>query len=360
MSRSWTPLPHFCGGRAYLRMNWLGTLGLLCALLLSACGESTPGGYSNSPSSSSGSETLQPIVAPPHASDSPLAPGMTGAEKGPDGLPLLQPIKGVNTALFAEKVSNEDARMDRLENAVQELRNDFDNMAPSIVRLVAIEGDIQNLIKQLEVLTNGGTPSEIMPIEESALDEPVQVDGSQTPLPEGPLVSPDAPPSDTGDTPDPLPPVPLLSQAPPAQEASTETASGAPAAPETPPPPVANGPPAIPAAGGLAVEAIRIGQHPGKTRIVLDVSGKTTYTADLDNDEKILVIELPDAAWNTDVQKDIADNPMIASYRTEKRADGKGTMLILQLKGTTSIGYKGVMDNENGKGQRIIIDLMAT
>lgn len=134
-------------------------------------------------------------------------------------------------------------------------------------------------------------------------------------------------------------------------------ASGPPAAPETPPPPVAAGPPATATAGGPAVESMRIGEHPGKIRIVLDVSGKTSFTADLDNEEKILVIEMPTAAWNTDVQKAFTDNPLIASYRTEKRDDG-GTMLILQLKSKTSIGYKSAMDNEDGKGQRIIIDLL--
>ncbi len=363
MSRSWTRMPHFRGARAHLKGNWLSTAGLLCALLLSACGESTPGGYAAGASSSTQSETLQPIVAPPHSGDSPAAAGTTGTAKGADGLPLLQPSKGVNTALFAEKLG-EDARLDRLENAVQELRNDFDAMSPAIVRLVAIEGDIQNLIKQLEVLTGGNNevmPTDIAPMDEAALEAPVApVEAAPVPTPAEPTPTaavPDSAPSDVSEKPEPLPPVPLLSSPPLAQEARTEMASGPPAAPETPPPPVAAGPPATATAGGPAVESMRIGEHPGKIRIVLDVSGKTSFTADLDNEEKILVIEMPTAAWNTDVQKAFTDNPLIASYRTEKRDDG-GTMLILQLKSKTSIGYKSAMDNEDGKGQRIIIDLL--
>jgi hypothetical protein len=47
-------------------------------------------------------------------------------------------------------MSDEADRLDRLENAVQELRNDFDTITPAITRLVAIEGDIQKLITQLD------------------------------------------------------------------------------------------------------------------------------------------------------------------------------------------------------------------
>jgi hypothetical protein len=100
---------------------------------------------------------------------------------------------------------------------------------------------------------------------------------------------------------------------------------------------------------------MRVGEHPGKLRIVLDIRGRTPYTADLDNNEKILVVELPKAAWTAERQKNFTDNPLISSYRTEAMEDG-GTMLILQLKSASSIGYKAAIDNPDG-GSRIVIDL---
>ena len=356
-------MPHFCGRRAYFKDFKLGTCWLLCAVLLSSCGQSSPSGYAGSPESTVQTGTLEPLIAPPNSGDRPPAPGTTGAPKTPDGLPALQ-AKGTNTALFSQKISNEADRIERLENAVQELRNDFDSISPAIVRLVAIESDIQNLIKQLDVLTGNTSPSDIEPIEEAALDTV----GETTPL------APPAPQPPMGEEHMPMEaaPAPLVPQTQSSIPGSENTAM-APAAlsPELmPPTPVASGPPQttpapsttiaaasppLPAATGIAVTGIRIGDHPTKVRIVLDVRGKTTYTADLDNQEKILVVELPQAAWNAEAQKTFTSNAIIGSYRTEKSGNS-GTMLVLQLKSTASIAYQGIMDNPDGTS-RVVIDL---
>lgn len=59
--------------------------------------------------------------------------------------------------LFSESLSNEADRFDRLENAVQDIRDEFDKMSPSINRLVSIESDIRELHDQLKVLINNGS-----------------------------------------------------------------------------------------------------------------------------------------------------------------------------------------------------------
>lgn len=377
MSRPWTILPHFCGKQAVLNVNLLGSLGLLCAFLLSGCGESSPHGYAGSPSTSvasNSSDTLQPLIAPPHSAESPPALGMTDTPKSADGLPLLQ-AKGANTNLFSQKLSDEDARFDRLENAVQELRNDYDAMSPAIVRLVSIEGDIQNLLKQLEVLTGGtgaaGLPTDITPIDEAALDSPQSI--TSTPAVPLPPTGSDTISSETA---------PDQTKSP-AQETLASPVSGTPATPETAPaPPTVITPPvaaqassavatAIPpkmmepiveqpavkaANGNTAVQAFRLGEHPGKVRIVLDISGKTAFTADLDNSEKILVVELPQAAWNAKAQESFSGNPVIDSYKTESM--GKtGTRVIIKLKGKTSIAYKSAMGDTATGGSKVVIDL---
>lgn len=351
MSRFWTPLPHFRGKNAFLERTSLISLGLLCALLLPACGESTPRGYGGGPSSSA-SDTLQPITAPPRADESPPLPGTTGTPKTADGLPVLQ-AKGNNTQLFSQKLSSEVSRLDRLENAVQELRNDFDAMSPAIVRLVAIEKDIQNLISQLEVLTGDAPSAPVDPIDSAMLDDERSIAPLEAPIP------PPPDPKDVVVEPFPVPAHPQ--QTPSAQEPAAAPAVSAPPVMETasaPPPPAAKEPAAAPpvlAGDGPAVTAMRVGEHPGKIRIVLDMRGKTAFTADLDNAEKILVVELPKAAWSAESQKSFPGNPLLSSYRTEATADG-GTMLILQLKSASSIGYKASIDNPGG-GSRIVIDL---
>jgi hypothetical protein len=261
--------------------------------------------------------------------------------------------KGNNTQLFSQKLSSEVSRLDRLENAVQELRNDFDAMAPAIVRLVSIEKDIQNLISQLEVLTGDGPAAPVDPIDSAMLDDERALTPLEAPVP------PPPDPKDVVVEPFPVPAHPQ--QAPSAQEPAAVSAPALPAAGAgAPVPSAAAKEPAVPqpaAAGndGPAVTAMRIGEHPGKIRIVLDMRGKTAFTADLDNKEKILVIELPKAAWNAESQKSFSGNPLLSSYRTEAAPDG-GTMLILQLKSASSIGYKASIDNPGG-GSRIVIDL---
>ena len=353
MSSLWTSKPHLRGENALYRYFKQGTCGLLCALLLSSCGQSAPSGYGGSPESTLQSNTLEPLAVPPGAKDSPPLPGTTGAPKTPDGLPALQ-AKGNNTKLFSQKLSSEVDRLDRLENAVQELRNDFDAMAPAIVRLVAIEKDIQNLIAQLDVLTGNAPAAPVDPIDSAMLDDERSVTPLEAPIP------PPPDPKDVVIEPFPVPAHPQ--QTPSAQEPTAVPSSPAvPAAVEgaAPPPAAAKEPvapqPAAAGGDGPAVTAMRVGEHPGKIRIVLDMRGKTAFTADLDNKEKILVVELPKAAWNAESQKSFSGNPLLSSYRTEATADG-GTMLILQLKSASSIGYKASIDSPDG-GSRIVIDL---
>ncbi len=355
MSSPWTLLPHFCGGRAFNHRLTLSICWVLCVLVLPACGESAPRGYAGSPSSDT-SDTLQPIVAPPRMDESPPLPGTTGAAKTPDGLPALT-AKGINTRLFDAPVDNEIRRMERLENAVQELRNDFDTMAPSIVRLVAIEKDIQNLIAQLEVLTGGGA-APVTPIEEALLDEPMPDQPASVPAPPSPsqLSEEVATIENTG-----IPPPPA-----PAQEHGGVIASGPPT-PATPAPdPKATPPPTIasaqaapaPLPSGPSVTAVRVGAHPGKMRIVLDVSDKTAFTADLDSEEKILLVELPNAHWRAVPENTFGANPILTSYRTEAMSNG-GTRLIFSLKAASALLYSGAMGGEAGNGNRIVIDISA-
>lgn len=362
MSSFWTPKPHFRGGRAYLKAFSQGTCGVLCALMLSSCGQSTPSGYAGSGESSVQSDTLQPLTVPPN-SEGPPAPGTTGAAKTADGLPALH-VKGVNTKLFSQRMSDEADRLDRLENAVQELRNDFDAMAPAIVRLVSIEGDIQALIKQLEVMNGdagAAPPSEVPVLEESSLDEPIPAqrignpvspmniapdDESSASLP--PLSVPSAQEQTAAPSPPPDPDeevaVPPVTVPPPASAGTTAPAQAAPS------------PAPAPRAGGVSVMDVRIGEHPDKVRIVLDLSGASAYTADLDNGEHILVIELDDAGWSAAATKNFGTLPVIASYSTEAMGN-TGTRLVLQLKKSTSIKYKADVAAEGGAGRKIIIDL---
>ena len=180
---------------------------------------------------------------------------------------------------------------------------------------MAIEGEMQSLIVELRKVNTNPTV---------AKPRPAQAIGSPQPAPA--RIS------------DAAPPVPMAAKV--KKPAPIKAA---------PPPPVQN--------GKASVYGIRVGEHPGKTRIVLDVNAKTSFKPDVDNSEKIMIVELPDASWGTTTAKSFGRSPFITSYKVEK--SGNGSLLIFQLKKGAKISYKDALPSHSGSGRRLVIDLSA-
>jgi hypothetical protein len=104
---------------------------------------------------------------------------------------------------------------------------------------------------------------------------------------------------------------------------------------------------------------MRLGAQPGgKTRLVLDLTGWTAYHFDIDNEEHLLIIELPKTGWNGEPGKAIAGNPLIASYDVQKTDDG-GTRLIITLRKNAKTTYDGLLSPQGASGFRVVLDLQA-
>ncbi len=105
------------------------------------------------------------------------------------------------------------------------------------------------------------------------------------------------------------------------------------------------------------VNNIRFGEHSEKTRIVLDVSGKINYKTDLDNNEGLLIINLPNVKWDNDKEKIIKDSPLIYSYDVQKT--DKGSRLIFDLKKKAKIKMSSLFPplKDGSKGYRVVIDI---
>lgn len=290
---------------------------ILCAFLLSSCGFSF--------GDSKPSETKAAGGSNPALSTPPIAGNRPG--NSANDLSQMKPALGVNTNLFGEKIKDEDKRLDRLETAVQSLRNDFDSVSPSINRLISVEGDLQELIGQLETLLE----------QESA-----------PPPPQRPAPAPMAAPA----------PTPVAPQGPamPAQTATATPTNIAPAARPQPIPDPAPVTAPAPAMAGQSIVSIRVGEHPDKTRIVLDASGNPNYSYDLDNSEKIFIVELPGTGWSASAQSTFSSSPVLASYRTDS-LNGNGTRLIMQLKKAASVVYSSKIGGKQPGQERIVIDL---
>lgn len=228
------------------------------------------------------------------------------------GTAFSKNMKGLNLeTLFLEEIDDEDKRFDRLEQAVIDFRREYEEVRPAIMRLTAIEADIQSLLGDLKTLAQTEKlPSEI----ESAPVEGVEVTEEEPPAPVSLL--------ETDKNPVPL-------------EQKVSAVSG-----------------------GAKIEKIRIGLHPDKERIVIELSDKNAYDIDLDNEEKILVVSFPGLGTDDSAVTDGTDlkSYLISSY--DVSASMQDLNIIFQLKKTTKVFHSEWLNaGQNYKYHRLIIDL---
>ncbi|MCB1556814.1 MAG: hypothetical protein KDJ15_05820 [Alphaproteobacteria bacterium] len=320
MSGIWTRALASAGVQ-HIRKNWCQSMvSMFCVFALSSCGPVSPpwNGQENKPQdiyqtasaarATTASQQADPLLAsPPGAGQRPplLPENVPGEGAYTSGAPPgLQPPRGVNLeTLFAQKTRTTEERFQRLEGAVIDMRSDFDRMMPAIMRLTAVESDISALLEQLE------TMMDVAPPPTESFEAPT--DQQALPLPQQNVA------------------------AAPAQDA--------------PPPKVVVGPPEI--------KRLRIGEHPDRTRLVLDLSASSPYRYDLDNSENLLVIELPEAGWNgrTSWQNDKA--PLIRSWSVQPMENGKGSRIIAVLKHNASVIDDMAIKANGYQDHRIVIDL---
>jgi len=330
MSLKRTSMPGFSGGLNFCIYAKQSTVMLLCVFALSACGPvssflhkdtDAPSGSAASQSGSAGPAVVAPLTGPPGMGNRPLAPGE-------------RPL-GMNVeAMFIDRIKDDDRRFERVENAVKDLRREFEAVKPSILRLVAVEDDMQQLVMQLEALLRDEPP----------VQQAYQVDSSPIPLVQQQDRMASAPVRPSS-----LPP---KAQPPPEPQAvavqkavPTRTSSG--------------GKSVVAGAGGVQVQKLRIGEHRDKTRLVFDVTGAASYRYDIDNNEKLMIVELPGTGWSGPMQWTSGKAPLLASY-TVSPLDGGGSRVIVQLKHAASVVYESTLAGGGGKPHRIVVDLRSS
>jgi hypothetical protein len=117
---------------------------------------------------------------------------------------------------------------------------------------------------------------------------------------------------------------------------------------------------ATPAApmNGPTITDIRVGEHSGKTRLVLDASGPVTFKYDLDNNEKLLLIELTGAGLSAPAQKNFANSAFLNAYTAQ--ANGNGITLALELKKPAKIMSSATLAPDGANTQyRVFFDIGA-
>lgn len=110
--------------------------------------------------------------------------------------------------------------------------------------------------------------------------------------------------------------------------------------------------------GAPSVTNLRFGsKNKSSTRIVIDANHAVKITPDLDNEEKILVLDIKGLDWKTSMSKSSLNTPLISSYSAQKTETG--SRLVLQLKQAVSISKPQSLNPEKDMGHRGFIDLNA-
>lgn len=110
------------------------------------------------------------------------------------------------------------------------------------------------------------------------------------------------------------------------------------------------------AAASAVVNDVRVGEHPGVTRVVLDVSQRTNATFDVSSDGRTLFIVMPDAEWRAGNFAAKHAKGLLTDFQQSISADGLQISLLLdepvRMKPPFFVAPEGT------QGDRVVIDLV--
>lgn len=251
-------------------------------------------------------------------------------------------------------------RVLKLERQMSDLQGDFGKLLKPLKKVVSSDNELNDTIGQIEMHQQVAAAEHLSMYDAPAAPMPPMGNDMVMPadLPEAtnapePLGHADVPP------PPPVKPeatiaAPEIADAPPVvpPEKSAD-ASGV--TEEKPAAPVVAAAEPVASTSGTNVSGIRVGEHPGKVRIVLDLTGPAKFTADVDNGEKLLLVDLPDAGWSTDMAQALK-SPLVKGYSAQKNASG-GTTLAIELAGPSKLLMATALAPNQTYGHRIALDV---
>ena len=255
-----------------------------------------------------GSLTPEPQVTLVQTADS------TWIEPVPASPPVVHTIPSNVDAESAAK------RLNNLEKEVAAIRNDISAMMPALTRLAESQSQIQAMLAAPAAQPQAG-----------------------------PALAPEEPPA----APPPMaeiPPLPL-SVPLPEEELVPPVSSAAAAAPQPLVQPVS----APAGASSAQIRDIRFGEHPGRTRIVFDMSDNVSYRYNLHTDGKTLWLDMPGAAWTGAAESAMAQSPLVSSWQMEEGAGG--TRVTIRMKQPARVLTAEALPRAGGQEPRIVIDL---
>lgn len=242
------------------------------------------------------------------ACESGTAPDVSEMKQVPSTHSELQPARGLNTQLFAEPVKGTSKRFDRVETAVQNLNDEMNVISPAVIKLMAFEQDMRDLLNHLReqrrVEAEGIIPADEAPMQLTSAEQ----QKVETVKPVAEVKAPKA-------------------------EMPKASAQGA----------------------GLKI--VRLADHKDKTRLVFETAMPMAYTVDLDNTENILIVDFAKGSNSVDTTKLKLHSKLVKGV-TESAKGSEGFVLAFPLaKATRVIAQDKIPPGSESPNYRYYIDL---
>ena len=110
-------------------------------------------------------------------------------------------------------------------------------------------------------------------------------------------------------------------------------------------------------AATVTVTGVRIGVHPDRTRVVLDISEPVTSTIFALADPYRVIVDLPEMTWKASSSSFAARGGFIAGLRFGLFKPGK-SRLVLDASGPVKVSRSFIVPPGNGRGYRFVVDLV--
>lgn len=115
--------------------------------------------------------------------------------------------------------------------------------------------------------------------------------------------------------------------------------------------------PSLALGAGPSVLDVRTGEHPGKTRLVLDLDAEAAFDYAVDNSRNVLTVTLRGADWRAPPQRMFSGSPLLDGYAVRQGTAGEA-LLEIRLKGPARVALATAYKADQGKGPRIVFDLV--
>lgn len=244
------------------------------------------------------------------------------------------------------------ARLSRLENDVASMKGQISQIAPALEKMPDLQVKLSELVTELRNLDArvgaASAHAQDLPVPANKPMALAPVEPTVKPAPAKGLMTPTVSSSEQVAVPKPqekaevkkTKAIPMKSADAPKAETHKDETKAAAAIDDN----------------ATRIQQVRVGDYPDKTRIVLDISKRANFTYDLDNTEKLLIVEVDAVAWNAAAGADFAKSPIVASYTAQATDNGK-YRLILQLRQPVKLLRAQALPPNADKGDRIVLDL---